>query len=551
MSEQDLINRENYLKIVKKVWSFDDESMKFIEKRTTDEWQPPQEYKDLLKNYKYENQRYRIPVDFDNPEVSNQIERFDESFSMFKYYFSRAIECFNVSYKDFLNNKVVYNKNVTKIKKVLEKIYSEEPRRFELDARSSHLFEGSTSSEAINKFITKAYEKIGEKKKPANTNLTLVISFNPCDWLLASTSESFSSCFNINSVKGSYEGGYRFSLGLPFLNGDPNRCFVYLTRGEMKEWEGIKVESVLSRSWAFLEKRGYVSICKWYPNMIFNASSLNSIVKEPMFKEADHFLEGRYPIKPLATENGLVISVYNDLGHWEFDKKEKVIYHKGHEKSGQQVFTKSGTGSEESNFGQSTYNFDNIPSEIKFVYSRWLKIGLSLGNLLPKYKCGSCGNVNGGFFRKHDFFCYECYEDKQKKCKRCGEKYWLTEEIKNRKPIIDTKGNEIDFCPSCYKEAQRYICSECGRYDETSVVVDGKRICKSCLSKPTSKYIISSSGDIILKSEAYFVFNPEENKIIIMKGNKSKAADSDDFYEDYGFVNMQPVIYAYRDGNEI
>ena len=60
MSEQDLINRENYLKIVKKVWSLDDESMKFIEKRTTDEWQPPQEYKDFLKNYKYENQRYRI-----------------------------------------------------------------------------------------------------------------------------------------------------------------------------------------------------------------------------------------------------------------------------------------------------------------------------------------------------------------------------------------------------------------------------------------------------------------------------------------------------------
>ena len=84
MSEQDLINRENYLKIVKKVWSLDDESMKFIEKRTTDEWQPPQEYKDFLKNYKYENQRYRIPVDFDNPEVSRQIEKFDESFSAFQ-----------------------------------------------------------------------------------------------------------------------------------------------------------------------------------------------------------------------------------------------------------------------------------------------------------------------------------------------------------------------------------------------------------------------------------------------------------------------------------
>ena len=550
MSEQDLINRENYLKIVKKVWSLDDESMKFIEKRTTDEWQPPQEYKDFLKNYKYENQRYRIPVDFDNPEVSSQIERFDESFSMFRYYFNNALEYFTVSYKDFLNNKVVYNKNLTKIKKVLEKIYSENSDCFERDARDTHLFEGSTSLEAINKYITKAYEKIGEKKKPANTNLTLVISFNPCDWFLASTSESFSSCFNLNSVKGSYEGGYKYSLGLPFLNGDPNRCFVYLTRGEMKEWEGIKVESVLSRSWAFLEKRGYVSICKWYPNMIFNSDTLNSIIKEKMFKEPECFNEGKYPIKPLSTENGLVISVYNDVGHWEFDKEAKVIYHKGHEKSGQQIFTKRGTSQEQESFSQSTYNLDNVPSEIKFVYSRWLKVGLSLGKILPKYKCESCGNEKGGFFRRHSFFCYDCYEDNQKKCKRCGERYWLTEDIKNRKPLIDTKGNEIDFCPSCYKEAQKYVCSECGRYDENSVVVGGKRVCKSCLSKPTSKYIVSSDGDIILKEDAYYVFYPEENKIKIKEGNREVTSDND-FYEDYGFVNMQPVVYTYRDGNEI
>ena len=57
----------------------------------------------------------------------------------------------------------------------------------------------------------------------------------------------------------------------------------------------------------------------------------------------------------------------------------------------------------------------------------------------------------------------------RKNVKDVGEKYWLTEDIKNRKPLIDTKGNEIDFCPSCYKEAQKYVCSECGRYDENSV----------------------------------------------------------------------------------
>ena len=36
----------------------------------------------------------------------------------------------------------------------------------------------------------------------------------------------------------------------------------------------------------------------------------------------------------------------------------------------------------------------------------------------------------------------------------------------------------------------------------------------------------------------------------IKEGNREVTSDND-FYEDYGFVNMQPVVYAYRDGNEI
>ena len=78
----------------------------------------------------------------------------------------------------------------------------------------------------------------------------------------------------------------------------------------------------------------------------------------------------------------------------------------------------------------------------------------------------------------------------------------------------------------------------------------GKRVCKSCLSKPTSKYIVSSDGDIILKEDAYYVLYQEKKKIKIKEGNREVTSDND-FYEDYGFVNMQPVVYAYRDGNEI
>ena len=53
-----------------------------------------------------------------------------------------------------------------------------------------------------------------------------------------------------------------------------------------------------------------------------------------------------------------------------------------------------------------------------------------------------------------------------------------------------------------------------------------------------------------MKKDAYYVFYPEENKVKIKEGNREITSDND-FYEDYGFVNMQPVVYAYRDGNEI
>ena len=53
-----------------------------------------------------------------------------------------------------------------------------------------------------------------------------------------------------------------------------------------------------------------------------------------------------------------------------------------------------------------------------------------------------------------------------------------------------------------------------------------------------------------MKKDAFYVFYPEENKIKIKSGSKIETSDND-FYEDYGFVNMQPVVYTYRDGNEI
>jgi len=548
MTELDESNRKRYLEIVSKIWDLDEKSMDFIKVRTTDEWQPAPEYQEYLKAFKYENQRYRIPVDFKNPMLSKAIKEFDESYRLFTRYFKRPLEQISVSYEDFLNNKIVYNKNITKIKKVFEKWYLEhydyfcrEAGEHDLPYETGSRLSDEKKLDYINKYITKAYEKIGEKKRPSKNGLSLVISFNPCDWFLASTSEShFSSCFNLNDIRGG--SGYRFSLGLPFLNTDKNRCFVYLTRGEMKEWEGIKVESVLARTWAFLDTDKRVDICKWYPNEIFNAEALNIALNLKMFRSGENFRRGLYPIEPISTKTGAIISVYNDLGHWKFDKESGMIIHEGNGKDGQQVFTKRGTRFDET--GDSTYNL-NPPSALKFIYSRWLKTGLSLSKMFTTYRCNICGSEEkAGFFRDNDFYCYDCFEDHRKRCSRCGNEYWEDFSKPKKALIFNRNGDRMDFCPRCDEYARQHICSICGTYDEDAVTVDGKRVCNSCINKPSSKYIRCSNGKVILKENAYMVLDKENNRILIQENPNFEF----DNCEDHMGANISPIIMRYRNG---
>lgn len=549
MTKQDEDNRLAYLSILEKIWDLDKESMDFISKRTTDEWQPLDEYKEIFKEFKYENQRYRIPVDFKDKSLSSAIADFDESYKLFIKIFKRALREITVTYEEFLNNKITYKKNVTKIKKVFEKWYLDNWSLFKDEAEEFGIYVSRDQSEdtrnsTVNTFITKAYEKIGEKKKPNKGTLELVVSFNPCDWFLASTSEDFSSCFNLNCVSGPYEGGYRYSLGLPFLNGDPNRCFVYLTKGAEKSWEGIKVDSVLSRSWAFLDKNNKINICKWYPNMLFSPETLNIIANVKNFQDSNYFREAKYPIKVLSTNSGAVISVYNDVGHWSFDKERNVIIHSGNEKSGQQAFTKRGTSVESSS---STYSFDP-PGGIKFIYSNWMRMGLSLKNLMPSYNCMSCGDKKGGFFRNREFFCYDCYEDKRKSCNHCSDTFWDTGV--NKEKVYRSNGEEVVLCNSCYEHRNDFICSECGCYDDYSIsIVDGKRVCRTCLESPKSKYIKDYNGNIILKSEAYVIFDKKTNTTKILSSRQ--FTPSEDFHEDHFLVDETPIVWRYSDGNRI
>ena len=168
MTELDEANRKRYLEIVEQLYDLDDKSMEFIKKRTTDEWQPVKEYQEFLKGVKYENQRYRFPVDFKNKTLTRTITQYDESYQLFTRYFSRVLGAIEVSYDDFLNNKIVYQKNVTKIKKVFEKWYLNHWRHFCSQCSNSGLVSydsHASSDEEKLKYIKLIYKILTKKKK--------------------------------------------------------------------------------------------------------------------------------------------------------------------------------------------------------------------------------------------------------------------------------------------------------------------------------------------------------------------------------------------------
>ena len=141
MTEQNLKNKEIYLNLCKETWDFDDDSMKYVEHRLSDDWEPVPEIKELinLPNVKYEDQRIRFKMDMTDAKVQSFFEEDDAAYKLFLSIFSHALATLKnkysteISYRDFISNKVIFRKNSTKIKKVFEIVYKENNNAFEQD----------------------------------------------------------------------------------------------------------------------------------------------------------------------------------------------------------------------------------------------------------------------------------------------------------------------------------------------------------------------------------------------------------------------------------
>ena len=478
-------NRKNYLDLCNKVWNLDDESMKYLEKRLSDDWEPVPEFKTLIdalkeKGATYEDQRVIINIDMSNPDIQTIFESNDCSYRMFKDYFGRLINYLQnhynctIGYKEFIENKVIFKKNTTKIKKVFEVVCAEEHDLFEYSTSDSY------SKENCANWIVKCFERIGASKKSAK-KLQFVISFNPMDWLLSSTGEDWSSCFNINNPG----GGYQYCLGLPFLAGDKNRMLLYISDGSTKECCGIETHHYQTRTWCLLDRSGSFNIVKWYPNDTIGVKPVNSITGYNNFKDRDYFTHSKYPIDVLSTRKGAVIGVYSDMGRLVEENNELWI--RGNSKDGQQIFTKNLIDIQNTPTRNSFYISDGINlrnfgiSQPGYRIPEWKQLGLHVDMMFQSMKCDCGADNKGGFmFKSRKFLCYDCYKNKVYTCGSCGEEDFINGEVHE---IETTRLTKIKLCQSCWDIREKSICSCCGKYS-TRTLKDtdepGVSICREC-----------------------------------------------------------------------
>lgn len=508
MTEINAKNREIYLDLCKTVWDLDEKSLDYISKRISDEWEPVPELKALIgiNGSTYEDQRIRFDMDMSNPAIQSFFEKDDPAYQYFRQYFNRAIDklatkysC-RIGYKEFIENKAIFKKNQTKIKKILEAVYAENPSTFENESGDSY------SKEYCADWIVRKFERIGASKKSAK-KLQFVISFNPIDWFLSSTSESFSSCFNLNNEG----GGFQYCLGLPFLCGDKNRMMLYITNGAQKEFMGIKVDSVQTRTWCILDRSGSMNIVKWYPNDTVGVSPVTAITGNGCFKNRDSFGHSKYPIDIISTKKGAVVGVYSDMG--ELREEDDKLWLVGSEKTGQQIFTKNLINVH--NRGRSSFTFSEempglrnlgVPT-LKYRIANWKKYGAHLDAYFPTLRCQNCGEDKAGFTLRNEggFLCYDCYKEAIAVCDCCGSEYAK----KKEQPEVEaTDGRKLKLCPSCYSSVEERTCECCGKYSPEGLkrTKEGKKVCSVCIDTGRDGLTRCESCNSIT-SEANVIYN--------------------------------------------
>ena len=479
-------NRKKIVDIVRKYFGYTDETKNLFENIYNDRMPSLDvDYQNVLNKCDVSDFKIRRMV---SDEI---MEKLDSGYTLFKLYFSSFVKFYGITYKNFKEWKIEINKNMFKLQKALVNYYSDPKNLIHFAAdvdceRNPDRYKTRVYSDVDITVKLKQVQEIVSERKLPNQNLELVMSFDFADWFLCSSAESWKSCLCLDSNFSAC-----FWHGLPALMGDPNRCFIYMTNGQKKNYKGIEVDKVIARAWGIMGEDGTIYLNKSYPTKNFSAQDVKIIFPEFNFGS----------IEVLADKGKRVMSKNTITPFWMPDDRSEFIYSDlstprktkkiefGSISGGHWVFRKYSNGS------------IDVCSDSHFRYEK------GLSNLIDKdvdiiaigghhslRKCKICGSISLNQKLTEDgYICDNCYQ-KLPKCSYCGDRHEM-------KYMTEFEGKL--YCKNCFT-SRFSVCDICGKKALKEEFSSYERtVCKPCFNKFYFKCGACSSQTRIDRMKVY------------------------------------------------
>ncbi len=456
MTPQDLRNFDIIKTIVERYMGYDEESLTYFKKEL---YEPfiDEEFSKVIGA----DRRARWPITI-TEDFKKSVK--DEAVSIFANYFHsfRCVGCSDkygfkyINDKNVMDNTILIDKNEIKIKKYMSANYLKSREAWEYDVKTKLAVTLPHTEEEIDKYIVKAFEEIGTIKKPTDKNFELVFSCNFADYMMSSTKQSWTSCYDLE------KGGYWY--GVPGLIGDKDRAIMYITDGRKKNFMGIEVDNMISRSWVFITSKNKKAIVKFYPSTFYNVNNIKEVTKDNSYFDMegndDKSHKGKNDIhflffdkaKIASTTSNDVSSIEkidkNGFGRWTFGSMGGIQFI---DKEMKKVIPYSG-------YNNSTF-FSTLEKNGR-TYDSYMKP-------LPRCSCGNTNNLVAGFEGK--MYCRTCFDKQLFRCSRCAAIYLLEKKIS-----IEGRC----YCEKCAPIP--FTCPICGANKIEGTLYKGVKICVTC-----------------------------------------------------------------------
>lgn len=464
MTERDLSNFEIIYGLVKNHFSLNEAGLRVFKAALAEKRIEyiPENFRSLIGP----DQRARFEV------KSSLRENLDDGWNLFKDVFFAFCDNHNIEYENYSSNKLIVKKNEVKLFKFMKKWYETETdltTKEQLANRAARKLNTGyyDNREDFDLMFKRITEKIGTMKLP-DKKLEVVVSFNFADWFMCSTSEEWSSCLNLES---DYDAC--FWSGLPGLITDPNRMLIYITDGKTKNYKGITVERMITRTWGLLGIDDVVYPNRHYPQTMMEDKAFSTMFPFDVARiTLDDFrdFEGKYSTTDFITNTyNESIFIYQDYTYFKIVGYDPL---KVKQVSGGSGYHKIVFGENSPYISEDTH-YDYCDG-LSGLIERDSKISDHEENGSSCCECGDHVHEDDLLWGNDDQqYCESCFSENFYNCEECGETVPMDFSLEGP--------DERLYCESCYSERFNE-CEECGDVINRSdlFVLDDQVLCESC-----------------------------------------------------------------------